>query len=263
MFEEVILLAAYVLVGIASGLLGGLLGIGGGVVSVPCLYYIFYFRNYPHSYLMLIAISTSLAAMVFNTASATWAHHKRASVLWSVFQKMALGLIGGSVLGALVAKRVPETILEVFFGIFLCILAIKFWKKGPSHEESHPLPKGLFLWGVAIGGISNILGIGGGTLIVPLLVGFKVPPRKAIGTSAACSLVVTCIGTLTYFILGLHQVHLPNHVGYINLPAFITIGVVSFFTAPFGVKWAHELPVERIKKIFACVLILTGVCMMI
>src|SRR5277367_883743 len=129
MFEEVLFIAAYVLVGVASGLLAGLLGIGGGVISVPCLYYIFYLKNYPHSYLMLIAISTSLAAMVLNTASSTWAHHKRGSVLWTLFQKMVLGLVGGSVLGALVAKRIPETILEVFFGIFLCILAIKFWKK--------------------------------------------------------------------------------------------------------------------------------------
>jgi uncharacterized membrane protein YfcA len=256
---------AYAVVGIAAGILGGLLGIGGGVITVPCLYYIFYLIGYPHPYLMLLAIGTSLAAMIFNTAASTWAHNKRGSVLWDVCKRMAPGLIIGSIIGAFVAKYLPEKFLEIFFGVFLCILAINFLRKHPSHEEPHRLPRlpFLLLWSSGIGGISNILGIGGGTLIVPFLTAFKVPAKKAIGTSAACSFLITSIGALSYFIIGLNQVHLPEEMGYIDLPAFAIIGVVSFFAAPFGAKWTHELPIDRIRKIFALVLIVTGVSMMV
>src|SRR5262245_7477923 len=125
----ILTLIAYAVVGAAAGILGGLLGIGGGVITVPCLYYIFYLIGYPHQYLMLLAIGTSLAAMVFNTASSTWAHHGRGFVLWDVFRKMTPGLILGSIIGALTAKYLPETILEIIFGVFLCILAVNFWRK--------------------------------------------------------------------------------------------------------------------------------------
>jgi uncharacterized protein len=261
----ILLIAAYAVVGAAAGILGGLLGIGGGVITVPCLYYIFYLIGYPHPYLMLLAIGTSLAAMVFNTASSTWAHHGRGFVLWDVFRKMAPGLFLGSIIGALIAKYLPETFLEMFFGIFLCILAVNFWRKRPSHDEPHRLPKMplMLLWSLSIGGISNILGIGGGTLIVPFLTKYKVAARNAIGTSAACSLLVTSIGALSYLIIGLSKVSLPEEVGYIDLPAFITIGIVSFIMAPLGAKWTHQLSVVRIRKIFAVVLIVTGISMIL
>jgi uncharacterized protein len=260
-----LLLAVYAIVGAAAGLLGGLLGIGGGVITVPCLYYIFYLSGYPHPYLMLLAIGTSLAAMILNTAASTWAHNKRGTVLWDVFKSMAPGLIIGSILGALTAKYLPESVLEICFGVFLCVLAIRFWKKHPPAEEEHRLPKRpwLWLWSAGIGGISNILGIGGGTLIVPFLTGFRVAAKKAIGTSAACSFLVTTIGAVSYLLIGLHRIDLPEDTGYINWPAFAVIGIVSFFMAPYGAKWTHQLPVERIRKIFAFVLVVTGISLII
>jgi len=262
--EGIIPEVVYILIGIVAGILGGLLGIGGGVVTVPSLYYTFYFLGYPHIYLMHLAIGTSLAAMILNTAASSWAHNKRGGVMWDVFKKMAPGLLLGSIIGAILVQWLPDRGLEIFFGIFLCSLAIHFWKKTPIVEEPHRLPKSplLMLWSFVIGGISNILGIGGGTLIVPFLLSFKVPIKKAIGTSATCSLLVTSIGSISYLFLGLRDVHLPEDIGYIDLPAFITVGVVSFLTAPIGAKWAHELPVNRIRKIFALVLVATGICML-
>jgi len=263
--EWILAVAAYIIIGIAAGILGGLLGIGGGVITVPCLYYAFYLLDYPHVYLMHLAIGTSLAAMIMNTAASTWAHNKRGGVLWDVFKRMAPGFFMGSILGAILVQWLPERGLMIFFGIFLCALAINFWRKAPVIEEPNRLPKTplLLVWGSAIGCISNILGIGGGTLIVPFLTAFKVPAKKAIGTSAVCSFLITSIGALSYLFLGLRDVHLPEDVGYIDLPAFITVGIVSFIMAPIGAKWAHELPVSRIRKIFAFVLVATGVSMMV
>ena len=262
--EMVIIGVAYTLIGIAAGILGGLLGIGGGVITVPCLYYAFYLLGYPNEYLMHLSIGTSLAAMILNTAASTFAHHRRGGVMWDIFKRMASGLFLGSILGAVIVQWLPEKGLEVFFGVFLCALAINFWRKYPDIEETHRLPKLplLLLWTTVIGGISNILGIGGGTLIVPFLTLFKVPAKKAIGTSAACSLLVTSIGAISYLFLGLKEVRLPEDVGFIDLPAFLVVGIVSFITAPIGAKWVHQIPVHRIRKIFAIVLIITGISMM-
>lgn len=261
--EVTVAILAYITVGMAAGLLGGLLGIGGGVITVPCLYYIFYMLDYPREHLMHLSIGTSLAAMIFNTAASTWAHNKREMVLWDVFKKMAPGLCVGSIIGALIAEWLSGEILEIFFGVFLCALAINFWRKYPSHEEPHRLPRTFFmlLWSGGIGGISNVLGIGGGTLIVPFFTAFKMSAKKAIGTSAACSLLVTCIGAVTYLMIGMKQVDLPENVGYIDLPAFFTIGIVCLLMAPIGAKWTHQISVDRLRKIFALILIITGLSM--
>jgi uncharacterized membrane protein YfcA len=263
--ELFLTIIAYIIVGILAGILGGLLGIGGGIITVPALYYIFSFSKYPQNYLMYLAIGTSLAAMIFNTGASTWAHNRRHNVLWDVFKGMAPGLLMGSVMGAITAQWLTGIILEIIFGSFLCILALSFWRKQPIHDEQHRLPKRAFLllWSGAIGGISNILGIGGGVLIVPFLTAFKVPAKKAIGTSAACSLLVTLIGATSYLIIGLKVVHLPEDIGYIDFPAFLTIGIVSFLVAPYGAKLTHELPVQRVRKIFAIVLLIMGLSMII
>ncbi|HEY2810275.1 MAG TPA: sulfite exporter TauE/SafE family protein [Rhabdochlamydiaceae bacterium] len=259
-------LIAYACVGILAGILGGLLGIGGGVVSVPMLYFIFRFLGYPQTYLMHLAIGTSLAAMIFNTFASTWAHNKHKNVLWDVFKKLAPGLFLGSIGGAFIAKWLSGIILEIFFGCFLCLLAFYFWKNHPEQEASHRLPRTsfLFLWSGSIGAISNILGIGGGTLIVPFLTAFKVAAKKAIGTSAACSFLITTIGAVSYLILGWGKVSIPEgDIGYVDIPAFLVIGIISFLTAPLGARWTREFSVERLRKIFAFVLFFTGVTMIV
>lgn len=261
----IVLICTYTVVGILAGVLGGLLGIGGGVITVPCFYLIFHLLDYPQIYIMQIAIGTSLAAMIFNTLASTWAHNKRQGVMWDTFGKMALGLLVGSIVGAMIAGWLPAVALEIIFGLFLCSLSVYFWKAPATREESSRLPSrfALFLWSSGIGGVSNILGIGGGTLIVPFLTAHKVATKKAIGTSAACSLLVTSLGALSYFLLGLKTVQLPEDVGFINLPAFFIVGIVSFVCAPYGAKLTHTMPVARLRKIFAFVLLATGLCMML
>ena len=260
----ILILSAYALVGALAGILGGLLGIGGGVITVPCLYLLFRYLDYPQADVMYLAIGTSLAAMIFNTLASTWAHNKRKGVLWDVFRQMALGLISGSLIGALVAEMLSGGVLKMVFGLFLCVLGYYFWKKHTEHAQAHRIPKKwpFFLWSGAIGAVSNILGIGGGTLILPFLVAHKVPTKKAIGTSAACSLLVTTIGAFSYLILGLKTIQIPQDIGYIDLPSFIIIGVVSFFTAPFGAKLAQKCSVQSIRRIFSIVLFLTGILML-
>jgi len=264
MIEVLIALIGFILIGAFAGVLGGLLGIGGGVITVPSLYFLFRLLDYPHSNLMLVAIGTSLGAMVLNTISSTRAFNKRGSVKWDIFKQLIPGLLIGSILGAFIANQLEGAVLRYGFGLFLILLAIKFFKEKPSHQEHHVLPKPLLLafLSTGIGTISNILGIGGGTLLVPLLSSFRLEPKKAIGTSAACTLFVTCVGATSYLILGWKETDFPKTIGYVSLPAFLLVGIVSYITALYGVKLTHQLKPQKIRKIFAAVLLITAIMML-
>jgi uncharacterized protein len=256
---------AYLIIGIVAGVLGGMLGIGGGVITVPCLLYVFHFLNFPQTYVMHIAIATSLAAMIFNTAAATWAHNKRHAVLWDVFKKMIPGFVIGSILGAIIAIWLSGVFLEIIFGIFLCMLAYFFYRKKAAAVGTSKLPSNLVLscYSCGIGTFSNILGIGGGSMVVPLLTTFKITDRNAIGTSAAATLITAILGAITYLIAGWGDVPSTEMIGLIDLPAFFIIGVASFFCAPIGARLTHEISPEKVRKIFAIVLVLTGLSLII
>lgn len=265
MMSFLLLFFALLLIGIGAGIIGGLLGIGGGVITIPCLYLIFLWLDYPSESLMRLSIGTSLAAMVFNTLSATYAHHRKKGVLWQLFKKMAIGLTFGAILGSLLAIWLPEVFLEVFFGIFLCLLAINFLKGGIPNLGFSEVPSRaiLNLLSFCIGILSSILGIGGGALTVPLLLAFQIEDKQAIGTSAATTVLVSALGTVSYAIFGWNAALPPGNIGYINLPAFLIVGLTSFLVAPFGVKLTHQLSPIKIRKIFAYVLIGTGLTFII
>jgi uncharacterized membrane protein YfcA len=254
----------YIFIGVISGILGGLLGIGGGVITVPCLLYVFHLLHFPQPYIMHMAIATSLAAMIFNTAAATWAHNKRGYVLWGIFKKMVPGFIIGSIIGAIAAIWLSGVFLEIIFGIFLCCLALFFYRKKAIHVGSHQLPRTpiLSLYTCGIGVFSNLLGIGGGSMVVPLLTTFKIADRNAIGTSAASTLITTIFGTISYLIFGWGEIPASETIGLIDLPAFLIIGVVALFCAPMGARLTHEISPEKVRKIFAIVLALTGLSLM-
>ncbi len=262
----IIVCIAYMGIGAAAGVLSGLLGIGGGIVTVPTLCLVFRYLGFPQTYIMHIAIATSLAAMIFNTTASTIAHHRRKAVVWDVFKKLVPGLIIGSFIGALIAIWLSTIVLEIFFGIFLLVAAISFFRKKVSTEELHRLPSPLILnfFSSGIGAISNLLGIGGGSMTVPLLTTFHMKDRNAIGTSAATTLVTTVCGTISYLLLGVEEApSFPNSVGLINVPAFLIIGITAFFAAPYGAKLTHEIDPATVRKIFAIVLALTGVTFLI
>lgn len=261
----VIIYIAYVVIGAIAGVLGGLLGIGGGIVTVPCLLILFRYLDFPQPYIMHMAIATSLAAMIFNTAAATIAHNKRKGVVWDVFWKLIPGLIVGSILGALLATWLSGVVLEIFFGIFLLLLAVHFYRQKPVKAEGHKLPRPMILNALSgsIGVVSNILGIGGGSMTVPLLTFFQMKDKKAIGTSAATSLVTTTCGALSYLIFGRGDVPTSDTLGLINIPAFLVVGIIAFFTAPFGAKLTQEIDAAKVRKIFAIVLVLTGLSLII
>lgn len=256
---------AYGVLGVVAGILGGLLGIGGGVITVPCLLYIFHLQGYPQWEIMHMAIATSLAAMILTTIASTWSQNKRKAVLWPVFKKLCPGLVIGSFLGALLSIWLSDVALEIFFGVFLCALAVRFYFYTSGKLGKNKLPRTpiLSLYSDGIGAMSNLLGIGGGSLTVPMLMRFKVPDKNAIGTSSATTLLTAVLGSISYLILGRGDVAAPDNVGLINIPSFLVVGIVTFFCAPIGVKLAHEISPKIVRRIFAIVLALTGMSLII
>jgi uncharacterized membrane protein YfcA len=258
-------LFAYLLIGLISGTLGALLGIGGGSITVPSLLLLFSLGTFPELHIMHMAIGTSLAAMVLNTFFATYFHNKRRSVNWFIVRKSVLGIVFGSFIGAGIAKNVSSDLLKTFFGFFACFIGVTFIKSARVSPQRNTLPS-LGIWtGISTGiaALSNLLGIGGGFLMVPSLLYFHTPEKKAIGTSCATSGLISLGGAIGYFLASQSQECISGCLGYIYFPAFLFISLGSLFSSFYGVKLAHSLSSILLRKIFAVTMICIGLLMVL
>lgn len=250
----------YMLMGALAGVLAGLLGIGGGLVIVPILYFCFTAQGVPHDVMMHLALGTSLATIIFTSISSFMAHNRRGAVLWNVFKTITPGILTGTFLGSVIATSLPTEFLKGFFGIFLYYVSFQMLTgKKPKPGRTIPGTVGMFGAGNGIGIFSALVGIGGGTLSVPFLTWCNVKIHQAIGTAAAIGLPIAIAGSAGFLVRGLGNPDLPEFsAGYIYLPALLGIVSMSIFTAPLGAKLAHSLPVDKLKKIFALLLFLVG-----
>ncbi len=254
---------AYMLAGLLAGFISGLLGIGGGVIMVPSLYFLFYLFGYPQSYIMHLAIGTSLATMMLSSFASMRAHRKKNTVLWDVVKKMFGGITVGSILGAFVAGFISSVILEVIFGCFLMGLGVMFLKHRTPHLEQHRLPSWpvLSIFGIGIGGIANILGLGGGVFSVPLFTAFRMATKFAIGTSSALSFLMTTLGAMSYAVLDSSNIPIEGTFGFIHIFAFIFAGTAAFFAAPYGARCVGKFSDRKLKIIFGILLLCVGLSM--
>lgn len=260
-----LLLILFALVGIVAGLIGGLLGISGGLITVPSLLFLFTYMDFPTAYVMHSAIGTSLASMVITSYASAKAHNTHGGVIRPLVKKLIPGLILGSILGAFIARKLTSTSLQYVFGLFVILLGIYLLLSRPKQTRDAPhLPPGplITVLGFLIAALSNILGLGGGSMVVPTLLAFRVTLRRAIGTSAVTGLIITTIGALSYLSFGYRIETTPLSLGYLYIPAFIMISVATFIAAPYGAKLTHHLPSPLLRRLFAVTLIATGVLML-
>ncbi|MGB3212089.1 MAG: sulfite exporter TauE/SafE family protein [Desulforhopalus sp.] len=249
-------LLTYCAVGAVAGILAGLLGIGGGLVIVPMLVYVFALNNIPHELTMHLALATSMASIMFTSVSSFMAHHKRGAVHWDVVKKIVAGILVGTFLGSCIASAMSTNFLKIFFVIFLYFVAVQLLlNKKPKGGRELPGKAGMFAVGNGIGVVSSLVGIGGGTLSVPFMLWCNIKVHHAIGTSAAIGLPIAIAGTLGYIVNGWSAAALPEYsLGYVYLPALFGIAAISVLTAPLGVRLAHSLPVDRLKRVFSLLL---------
>jgi uncharacterized membrane protein YfcA len=259
------IILTYLIVGVIAGILAGLLGIGGGLVIVPMLVFCFTRQQIPHEHIMHIALGTSMASIIFTSVSSFMAHHKRGAVHWIVVRRIVWGILAGTFFGTYIASLMSTDFLKGFFVVFLYYVGTQMLiDKKPESSRDFPGPAGMFGVGSAIGIVSSLVGIGGGTLSVPFMIWCNLAVHHAIGTSAAIGFPIAVAGTVGYIVNGLKAVHLPQYsVGYIYLPALICIVCASVLTAPLGVRLAHALPVSKLKRVFAILLFIVGTRMLL
>ncbi|WMS85753.1 sulfite exporter TauE/SafE family protein [Pleionea litopenaei] len=250
----------YLIIGAVAGLMAGLLGIGGGFIIVPALLVLLPLFGVDSSIVMQAAVGTSLATIVVTSLSSLLAHHRKQSVDWWMVKRLVPGIFIGGLLSGWVADSLSSDTLGIIFGCGSLGMAFQiWWAKQPHQARTTPGMVQVAGVSMAIGTASGLVGIGGGSLIVPYLhvLGEKI--TRCIGTAAACGLPLAAAGALSYAIMGSHAPMPEFSLGYIYLPAFLGIIVASIVTAPIGAKLAHRLPAQKLKKLFALFLLFVGV----
>jgi uncharacterized membrane protein YfcA len=252
-------LLLYPVFGALAGIIAGLLGVGGGIVVIPVLVFLFTLQGFPPELIMKMALGTSLASIMFTSISSFRAHHRRGTVHWDIVKAITPGILIGTFGGTYLAAALSGTFLTAFFACFLYYVSIQMLLNlKPKPTRTLPGAAGMAGVGGFIGVISSLVGIGG-ALSVPFMTWCNLPMHHAIGTSAAIGFPIAVAGTVGYVINGWSVPGLPNpSFGYVSVPALIGIAAFSMLTAPFGARLAHKLPVPVLKKIFAVFLIATA-----
>ena len=243
--------------GLGTGFLAGLLGIGGGMLMVPFITYILGTRGVDADLAVKMAIATSMSTIVFTSISSVRAHHKRGAVRWDVARSLSPGIV----LGAAVASMGVFAILKGawlawLFAGFVAFSATQMLKdKKPQPTRTLPGPAGLLGAGGVIGFLSGLVGAGGGFVSVPFMTWCNVAMHNAVATSAALGFPIALANAVGYIVAGQSVVGLPEGAfGYVFVPALVVIASASVLMAPLGVKAAHALPVRQLKRVFAGIL---------
>lgn len=259
--SELLLLVIYCAVlGSGVGFLAGLLGIGGGLVIVPILSIILlHFGVLPNEQVVIGAIATSLASILFTSTSSAIAHHKNGNVPWELAPWIMTGVALGALISGFMAALLPEQVVRIVFAVSVVLIALKMFYSSKSNEPTlrkMPTRGVLTTLTTIVGGLSAMIGIGGGALLVPLLNFFSIDMKKAIGCASACGIVIALFGSIGYISSGsAHFALSDGFAGFVYLPALFGIVSTSWFTAPLGAKATQVLPVSIIKKIFSLLLL--------
>lgn len=254
---DITLFLELALLGLCSGFLAGLLGIGGGMVMVPFITLLLSSREVNPELAVKMAIATSMATIVFTSVSSVRAHHQRGAVRWDIVKSFAPGIVAGAAIASFgVFAILKGSSLALLFALFVGFSATQmFLDKKPAASRQLPGPIGLIGAGGVIGFLSGLVGAGGGFISVPLMTWCNVAIHNAVATSAALGFPIALANALGYAFSGAQLSNLPPYsLGYIWLPGLIVIAGCSVTTAPVGASAAHRLPVKRLKRIFASVL---------
>lgn len=262
MLEQLLI---YLATGAVSGLLAGLLGVGGGIVIVPALLLTLHLRGIDGSVSMHVAVATSLAIIVLTSISSIRAHHRRGAVQWPVVRRITPGIVIGALSGAALADVLSGDTLRTFFGFFALLLAAYLGlARPPEPHRALPGASGMHLAGLLIGSISALVGIGGGSLSVPFLVWHNVPVRKAVATAASIGLPIALGGAFGFAVTGIGAAGVPPYsLGYIDLAACLLVSLSSVPMAPLGARLAHAIDPLHLRRVFAVLLLVIGVRMLL
>jgi uncharacterized protein len=252
-------LITLLVLGSFTGFAAGLLGIGGGMLLVPFLTFLFTAQGFSLQHVVHMAVATSLTTILFTSVSSVRAHHQRGAVIWPIVKLMAPTALVGTALGAQVAGLIKTGWLALFFALFVGYSGVQMLRaKKASSEGPTELPSAARLTGVGglIGVVSSLVGAGGGFITVPFLNGCRVGMHKAVATSAAMGFPIAAGGLIGYMLAGARVQGLPPlSLGYVYLPALAGCAAASVLFAPLGAKAAHSMDIAMLKKLFGGLLL--------
>jgi uncharacterized membrane protein YfcA len=262
LMQMAILLAV---VGAFAGVLAGLLGVGGGIVLVPAFFYVFSALGFSSPQLMQLCVATSLATIIVTSARSLASHNKHGAVDWSILRRWAPGITIGAALGVILVSQLRTTTLQVIFGaLALCVgLYMAF---GKSHWRlGDQMPSGIrrLLLSPLIGGLSVLIGVGGGSFGVPLMTLHATPIHRAVATAAGFGLLIAVPSVIGFLFVPMPEdIRPPFTVGVVNGAAFALVVLMTTLTAPLGARLAHRLDPALLRRVFAVFLLLVAANML-
>ena len=252
----------YLALGAIAGLISGLFGLGGGAVIVPLLILAFGIQGVSPEISTHLAIGTSLATILATSVTSIYTHHQKGGIRWGLVMRLTPGIVVGSALGSMLSVSLDSVILQLLFGSFMILIGLQMllYTATTRHIPPPRLPV-LVIGSAGIGGISALVGIGGGALMTPFLAYLGVKIRQAVGSSAACGFPIALTATLIYSSSGAIAAELPApSLGYIFVPAWFGIIITSTPCARIGALLAHRVHERLLKQLFGCFILVLGVC---
>jgi len=243
------------------GFVAGLFGIGGGLITVPFLYYIFNSLGVDQQYLMHLAVGTSFAIIIPTSTVSVLTHHKFKAVDFEIVKNYGLFVVMGVLLGTIFAASLKTKTLILFFSIVILLLSI-YLLLLKEKEKSIIIPIKLHLkiiLGTIVGFISAPMGIGGAIMNVPILKFFGYSINRAIGSAAAIGFLISVFGAIGFLISGSYlKTNIPLSVGFLNIPAFLIFIPITTFMARIGARTVHKIDKNKISKIFGIFLLIVA-----
>ena len=246
------------LTAIVAGFFAGFFGIGGGIITVPCLFYIFGAVGMDKSFIMHLAVGTSFAIIVPTAIMSVFTHYKYKAVDFGVIRTYGIFVVIGVIIGSFFAASMQTKSLVLFFSVVIYLLALNliFTKDKTKIKLKFSLLQRTTL-GFIVGFVSSLMGIGGAIMNVPILkfVGYTI--NKAIGSAASIGFLISVFGFLGFLFSGiLIKTNIPLSVGFINIPAFLIFIPITVFMAKVGASTVHKMKKEIIAKLFGFFLII-------
>ena len=244
------------------GFVAGLFGIGGGLITVPFLYYIFGTLEINQEYLMHLAVGTSFAIIIPTSIASVLTHHKFKAVDFRIVKSYGIFVILGVIFGTILAASLNTKSLILFFSIVILFLGIYllFLKENEKKVISHIKIHIKIFFGFIVGFISAIMGIGGAIMNVPILKFFGYSINNSIGSAAAIGFLIALFGALGFLITGSYlKTNLPLSIGFLNIPAFLTFIPITIVMARLGAKTVHSIKKNYVSKLFGVFLLIVAI----
>ena len=259
--EIIYLIFIMIITAIPAGFAAGLFGIGGGLITVPILFYIFSNSGIETAYLMHLAVGTSFGIIIQTSVVSVSTHHQHKAVDFGIVKSYGFFVAVGVILGTILAASLKTKPLILFFTIVVYILAfyLLFLKEKEENLDVKMSLPSRVIAGIVSGFISAPMGIGGAVMNVPILKFFGYPINKAIGSAAAIGFVIALFGAVGFLISGSYlNANLPLSIGFLNIPAFLIFFPITAFMARLGAKASHIINKKKMTKYFGLFLVVIG-----